>query len=100
MTDPTALQMELVTAAGAALRFKSMSAREEISRLFDFQIVGISEDNALGADDLLGTPVAVSLEVAVTPSAGGTASSRRSASTASTAASTPTASPPGRGCGC
>lgn len=64
MPEPAALQMQLVTGAGIALRFKSMSAREEVSRLFEFDIVGISDDNALGADDLLGTSVAVALEMA------------------------------------
>jgi len=32
-----ALQMKLVTALGDSLRFRSMTALEEISRLFEFQ---------------------------------------------------------------
>jgi type VI secretion system secreted protein VgrG len=59
-----ALQMELHTALGAALKFRSMSAREEVSRLFECQVIAISEDRNIAADDLLGTRAAVSLEVA------------------------------------
>lgn len=60
----TALQMELVTSPDVGLKFKSMSAQEEVSRLFEFQIVAVSEDPAISADDLLGTNAAVSMEVA------------------------------------
>jgi len=60
----TALQMELVTSPDLGLKFKSMSAQEEVSRLFEFQIVAVSEDPAISADDLLGTNAAVSMEVA------------------------------------
>lgn len=56
--------MELVTEVGDKLHFKSMSAHEEISRLFEYQIIAISDDPAVLADDLLGTNVAVSMEVA------------------------------------
>lgn len=61
---PEALQMELVTGLGDTLWFKSMSAQEEVSRLFEIQVIAESEDPALSADDLLGTSAAVSLEVA------------------------------------
>jgi len=61
---PEALQMELVTPVGDLLRFKSMSAQEEVSRLFEFQVIAVSDDPDVAADDLLGTNVAVSLEVA------------------------------------
>ena len=64
MPDASPLQMELVTAAGDKLKFKSMSAHEEISRLFEFQIIAVSDDPAVSADDLLGTTSAVSIEVA------------------------------------
>ncbi len=64
MPEPTALQMELVTSPDLGLKFKSMTAQEEISRLFEFQVVAVSEDPAISADDLLGTNVAVSMEVA------------------------------------
>ncbi|MBE0547234.1 MAG: type VI secretion system tip protein VgrG, partial [Rubrivivax sp.] len=56
--------MELVTEVGDKLHFKSMSAHEEISRLFEYQIIAISDDPAVSADDLLGTNIAVSMEVA------------------------------------
>jgi len=60
---PEALQMELVTSLGPALWFKSMSAQEEVSRLFEFTVIAESEDPAVSADDLLGTNAAISLEV-------------------------------------
>ena len=59
-----ALQMKLVTALGTSLRFRSMTALEEISRLFEFQIIALSDNPDISADDLLGTDVAVSVEVA------------------------------------
>jgi type VI secretion system secreted protein VgrG len=64
MADPVPLQMELVTSPDVGLKFKSMSAHEEVSRLFEFQVIAISGDSAISADDLLGTQAAVSLEVA------------------------------------
>ena len=64
MPEAAPLQMELVTSLGPVLRFKSMSAQEEVSRLFEFQVIAVSDDPAVAADDLLGTNVAVSIEVA------------------------------------
>ena len=64
MPDPTPLQMQLVTNPDVGLKFKSMAAQEEVSRLFEFQVIAISEDQAVTADDLLGTNAAVSIEVA------------------------------------
>ncbi len=64
MPESTPLQMELVADAAPALRFKSMSALEEVSRLFEFQVIAVCDDMGIAADDLLGTNVAVSLEVA------------------------------------
>ena len=57
-------QMALKTSVGSKLRFVSMSAQEEVSRLFELQIVAVSDDGAITADDLLGKPAAVSLELA------------------------------------
>ena len=57
------IQMALKTSAGDALRFMSMAATEEMSRLFEYQIVGVSDNNALSADDFLGKPVAVSINL-------------------------------------
>jgi type VI secretion system secreted protein VgrG len=64
MPDSSPLQMELVASAAPALKFKSMSALEEISRLFEYQIIAVCDDPAISADDLLGTTAAVSMEVA------------------------------------
>jgi type VI secretion system secreted protein VgrG len=57
-----ALQMELVTGLGDKLQFRSMSALEEVSRLFELQVIAVSESADLDADEILGTAVAVSLE--------------------------------------
>ena len=64
MPEPMPLQMVLVTSPDVGLKFKSMAAHEEISRLFEFQVLAISEDPAISADDLLGMNAAVSVEVA------------------------------------
>jgi len=59
-----ALHMELVSGFADSLQFRSMSALEEISRLYELQVIGISEDANLDADTILGTAAAVSIEVA------------------------------------
>ena len=64
MAQSKPFQMALKTSVGAKLRFVSMAAQEEVSRLFEFQIVAVSDDGAISADDLLGKPAAVSLEMA------------------------------------
>jgi len=56
------LQMALKTPLGEALRFMSLSGHEEMSRLFEYQLLAISEDGNLAADDLLGKPMSVSLD--------------------------------------
>ncbi len=61
MPDP-ALQMKLVTESGMDLQFRSMSAVEEMSRLFEFQVVAESKARDIAADDLLGKSVAVAVE--------------------------------------
>ncbi len=61
MAQSKPLQMALKSGAGDKLRFVSMSAQEEVSRLFEYQIIAVSDDGNLLADDLLGKPVAVSL---------------------------------------
>ena len=63
MAQPKPLQMVLKTSADDKLLFRSMSAQEEVSRLFEYQIIATSVDGALAADDFLGKPVAVSLQV-------------------------------------
>jgi type VI secretion system secreted protein VgrG len=62
MPEALPLEMKLVTSLGDALWFRSLAGHEEVSRLFEYQIIGVSEDRAIAADDLLGTTVAVSLE--------------------------------------
>jgi type VI secretion system secreted protein VgrG len=64
MPEAMTLQMELVTTLGKSLRFRSLTALEEISRLFEFQLVALSEDPDISADKLLGTDAAVSVELA------------------------------------
>ena len=63
MPEATPLQMELVTSLGAVLKFRSMTAQEEVSRLFEFQVVALSEDADVAADGLLGANAAVSIEI-------------------------------------
>jgi type VI secretion system secreted protein VgrG len=63
MPEDATKQMALVTSPELPLQFKSMSALEEISRLFEYQIIAISESNSILADDILGKTVAVSLEI-------------------------------------
>jgi type VI secretion system secreted protein VgrG len=63
MAQAKSHQMALKTSKGSALLFTSMSAHEEVSRLFEYQIIAVSDDGNIAADDLLGKPVAVSLEV-------------------------------------
>jgi type VI secretion system secreted protein VgrG len=58
------LQMSLNTPFGDQLKFRSMSALEEMSRLFELQVIAISEDPALDVDTILGLAAQISLEVA------------------------------------
>jgi type VI secretion system secreted protein VgrG len=63
MPEATPLQMALTASAASTLKFRSMVADEEVSRLFEFQVLAIDESETVAADDLLGTNAAVSLEV-------------------------------------
>jgi len=63
MAQSKPLPVVLTSGAGSKLLFMSMSAHEEVSRLFEYQIIAVSEDGDLAADDMLGKPVAVSLVV-------------------------------------
>jgi type VI secretion system secreted protein VgrG len=64
-TTTAAFQIELTTVKGAALRLRSMVVQEEVSTLFEYQIVALSEDANLSADDLLGTSASIALLVGV-----------------------------------
>jgi type VI secretion system secreted protein VgrG len=57
------MQMTLTSGAGDKLGFLSMSALEEVSRLFEYQIIAASDDLSLAPDSLLGKPVAVSIDL-------------------------------------
>ena len=57
------IELTLTSGAGADLKFRSMSAHEEVSRLFEAQIVGVAKHNSLSADDVLGKPVAVCMDL-------------------------------------
>ena len=63
MSQAKPLQMALTSPVGPALKFVAMSGREEVSRLFEYQISAVSEDGAISADTMLGEPVAVSVEL-------------------------------------
>jgi type VI secretion system secreted protein VgrG len=62
MADDAPL-MKLHSAARDGLLLRSLSAREEMSRLFEFQLTAFSTDADLAADDLLGTPAAVEVDL-------------------------------------
>jgi type VI secretion system secreted protein VgrG len=57
------IPLALTSGAGDALKFRSMAAYEEVSRLFEYQIVGFATRGDLAADDVLGKPVAVSMDL-------------------------------------
>jgi type VI secretion system secreted protein VgrG len=64
MAQPTGLVMKLGTTLGDKLRFRSLSANEEMGRLFDFSVLAVAEPNA-GIDPaaLLGTNAVVTIEI-------------------------------------
>ena len=62
MVTSKPLQMALSTDLGNALQFRSMSGQEEISRLFEYHIVAVSDDRNIKAASLLGKPIGVSLD--------------------------------------
>jgi len=59
----TNLQMVLSTSPDVGLMFRSMSGREEVSRLFEYQVVALCEKDTVKADDLLGHNAAVSIDL-------------------------------------
>ena len=67
MPTPMTRTMVLNTAAAADLVFLSMTAREEMSRLFEFEIVALSDNAALSADTLLGTAAKVAVQLGSEP---------------------------------
>jgi type VI secretion system secreted protein VgrG len=62
MPEAPALQMKLITASGDTLLIRSMVGTEEVSQLFEYDLLALSEDPAISADTLLGTTAAVSVE--------------------------------------
>lgn len=57
------LQMVLSTSPQSDLHFRSMSGREEVSRLFEYQVVALSTKHDIKADDLLGHNAAVAIDL-------------------------------------
>ena len=64
MPEAIPLLMELAVTGEPPLKFRKMVAQEEVSRLFEFQVIALSEDANVQADPLLGVNAAVSVEVA------------------------------------
>lgn len=62
MPEAPALQMKLITAVGDKLDIRSIQGAEAVSQLFAYDILALSDDATISADDLLGTPVAVGVE--------------------------------------
>jgi type VI secretion system secreted protein VgrG len=60
--DSTALMTLSTTLGPDALRFRSLSATEEMGRLFEFQVTAVSDDE-VNLDALLGTPASVAVEL-------------------------------------
>lgn len=65
-SEPVPLVMRLTHVWGGELHFKSMSGFEEMSRLFEYQVVAVSSDSAVPPDQLLGTRASVALKVSET----------------------------------
>jgi len=63
MPEATPLQMELTTTPASALKFRTLSGREEVSRLFEYQVVALAEGETIAANDLLGHNAAVSVDL-------------------------------------
>jgi type VI secretion system secreted protein VgrG len=64
MPADTPALMRLTTVLGeGGLLFKSMSATEELGQPFEFQVQALSGNDAVVADDLLGTPASVALQL-------------------------------------
>ncbi|CAN5907505.1 type VI secretion system spike protein VgrG1b [soil metagenome] len=64
MPTDTPLLMKLVSPFEDGLRFRSMSASEELGRPFEFAIEAVSEDATLDPYEILGKLVTVELELA------------------------------------
>jgi type VI secretion system secreted protein VgrG len=63
MPEDKPMQMVLTTSPSSTLKFRSMSGREEVSRLFEYRIIAITDDPAVDADALLGKPACVAVDV-------------------------------------
>ena len=57
------LQTVLSTSPPSELHFRAMSGREEVSRLFEYQVVALSKKHDIKADDLLGHNAAVTMDL-------------------------------------
>ncbi len=63
MPSSITVPMSLQTALGDTLRFKAMTASEELGRLFEFDVDAVADDGAIKPVDLLGKPASVELEM-------------------------------------
>ena len=58
------IPMTLSCGVGDKLKFRSLVAQEEVSRLFEYQVVGeCALDSAIAADDVLGKAVSVTMDL-------------------------------------
>lgn len=57
------LQMVLTTSPPSELMFRSMTGREEVSRLFEYQVLALSESHEIAPDDLLGHNAVVTMDL-------------------------------------
>lgn len=55
--------MRLTSPAGDNLRFRSMTAVEEVSRPFEFSVQALSNDGAISSQSLLGKPASVAVQL-------------------------------------
>lgn len=62
MPDASGRQMVLTSDFEDDLFFLSMHGREEVSRLYEYQVSALSPNPALAADDILGTAASVAIE--------------------------------------
>ena len=67
MPEAKPLPIALTTSVGAALKFRSMAGREEVSRLFEYRITAVSPDATLDADKLLGQPACIAVAIGPQP---------------------------------
>lgn len=63
MAEPSKLMRLSTVPGGAKLRFKSMKAREELARLYEFDVQVLADEANIVMGDLLGKPACVALQL-------------------------------------